>query len=178
MANKRNYRFLGIESGLQLAFAAPVLERGFGLLPSFSGMVREVTAQVHRAQVAIVRFVEPHQAAIARAFKSTARVQAAPAPRVASPQQITRPMTLADQWAKISEVLISSVDGARVATEMQSAATQQLDLAQYGLITLVDELSAVMTMPGRRSRSATVHAFNGASESFQALTGKGRSLAA
>lgn len=177
MANKRNYRLLGIESGLQLAFAAPVLERGFGLLPSFSGMVREVTAQVHRAQVAIVRFVEPHQAAIARAFKSTAKVQAAPAPRAASPQH-TRPMTLADQWAKISEVLISSVDGARVATEMQSAATQQLDLAQYGLITLVDELSAVMTMPGRRSRSATVHAFNGASESFQALTGKGRSLAA
>lgn len=148
-------------------------------MPSFSGIVRDVTAQVHIAQVAIVRFVEPHKIAIARAFKATANVQASPASRAApQSQQITRPMTLADQWAKISAVLISSVDGARVATEMQSAATQQLDLAQYGLITLVDELSAVMAMPGRRSRSATVHAFNGASESFQVLTGKGRSLAA
>jgi hypothetical protein len=32
----------------------------------------------------------------------------------------------------------------------------QLDLAQYGLTTLVDELSAVMDMQGRR-RHATVH---------------------
>ena len=32
----------------------------------------------------------------------------------------------------------------------------QLDLAQYGLTTLVDELSAVMDMQGRRRR-ATVH---------------------
>lgn len=144
-------------------------------MPSFSGIARDVTAQLYLARAAIVRLAEPHRSAIARAVKVTADVQTAHVPVAA---QQSRPMTLADQWAKISTVLIGSVDGARIATEMQSAATQQLDLAQYGLITLVDELSAVMNIPGRRNRSATVHAFNGASESFQALTGKGRSLAA
>jgi len=85
-----------------------------------------------------------------------------------------RPLALADHWSKVTSILSSAVDGARVATEMQSAATQQLDLAQYGLITLVDELSTVMTIPGRSRRSATVHAF-GASETRTLL---GQALAA
>lgn len=87
-------------------------------------------------------------------------------------------MSLADQWSKVSSILLQSVDGARIATEMQSAATQQLDLAQYGLITLVDELSAVMTIPGRRSRGATVHAFNGALDGAGLPPLQGQALAA
>lgn len=87
-------------------------------------------------------------------------------------------MTLADQWSKVTAVLSQSVDGARIATEMQSAATQQLDLAQYGLITLVDELAAVMAIPGRRSRSATVHALNGGTENVDPPSLHSHALAA
>jgi hypothetical protein len=70
-------------------------------------------------------------------------------------------MTPADQWSKITSVLVRSVEGASSVKDMQSAATQQLDLAQYGLSTLIDELAAVMTVPGasssRRPNSAVLH---------------------
>ena len=53
--------------------------------------------------------------------------------------------------------------------------------AVLGLTTLVDELSAVMTVPGRRSRSATLHMFASgqdlvADASYQ--TGSNHALAA
>ncbi|MEQ1669701.1 MAG: hypothetical protein ABL893_02470 [Hyphomicrobium sp.] len=66
-------------------------------------------------------------------------------------------LSLADQWTKLSGVLNASVANAAAAQSMQQAATRQLDLAQYGLTTLVDELSAVMTVPGRSRRNATLH---------------------
>ncbi len=47
----------------------------------------------------------------------------------------------------------TAIAGAKSAADLQSSATQQLDLAQYGLTTLMDELSAVMSVPGRRERA-------------------------
>jgi hypothetical protein len=64
----------------------------------------------------------------------------------------------AAQWAKISSVLGEAGVRAREAASLQATATRQLDLAQYGLITLRDELSAVMAMPSRRD-GAVVHVF-------------------
>ena len=68
-------------------------------------------------------------------------------------------LTLAAQWARLSGVVSEAIGAARTAEQMQIAATQQLDLAQYALSTLVDELAAVMTIPGRRDQKATVHVF-------------------
>lgn len=64
-----------------------------------------------------------------------------------------------DQWAKLNGILARAVGGAAAAGQLQASATQQLDLAQYGLTTLLDELSAVMTIPGRKGRSASLHLF-------------------
>lgn len=71
---------------------------------------------------------------------------AAPPPRLTAPQQ----------WARLTSVLESAISSAGAATHRQTAAHQQLDLAQYALYTLGDELSAVMTIPGRRE-PASVH---------------------
>lgn len=177
IANKRNCNALGIESGLKLAFASPVLDLGFGRGLSFSDAVRDAAARLQSALLVVADRLK----ALADRFTVGRAAQVASA-GVVSPQrseQLMRlPMTLTDQWSKVSAVLVRSVDGARLATEMQSAATQQLDLAQYGLLTLVDELSAVMTIPGRRSRSATVHTFNGTLEYGDKLRAAGHALAA
>ena len=65
-------------------------------------------------------------------------------------------LTLAEQWARLVHIIKAAFSRAEEAARCHSAAALQIDLAQYGLITLVDELSAVMEMPGRRRR-ATVH---------------------
>lgn len=131
-----------------------------------------------RLQSSAQKFVRQLNAVLAKRSYglTTAAAHTAAIAPVQTTRDASRPMTLADQWSKVSAVLARSVDGARIATDMQSAATQQLDLAQYGLITLVDELSAVMSIPGRRSRSATVHAFNGTSADPSSM--HGRALAA
>lgn len=67
-------------------------------------------------------------------------------------------LDLADQWGKLAGVLTTAIEGAGSVRDMQVAATQQLDLAQYGITTLVDELAAVMSLPGRHPRLATIHA--------------------
>lgn len=67
-----------------------------------------------------------------------------------------RRLTLADQWAHLSEIVMGAASRAEEASRCQASATLQLDLAQYALTSLVDELSAVMDMGGRRRR-ATVH---------------------
>jgi hypothetical protein len=66
-------------------------------------------------------------------------------------------MAATDQWATLSNVLAGATRGAMAAERLQVSATQQLDLAQYGLLTLIDELSEVMVLPGRKSRTATLH---------------------
>jgi hypothetical protein len=80
-----------------------------------------------------------------------------PVSNSASPSPVR--LTLAAQWARLSGVVSEAIGAARTAEQMQFAATQQLDLAQYALSTLVDELAAVMTIPGRRDQKATVHVF-------------------
>ncbi len=62
----------------------------------------------------------------------------------------------AAQWARLNEVIGSAVASATSATQKQATATQKLDLAQYGLLTLMDDLAAVMTVPGRRERATVV----------------------
>jgi hypothetical protein len=72
------------------------------------------------------------------------------------------PLGLADQWSRLARVIGRSVTGAETAQKLQLAATQQLDLAQYGISTLIDELSAVMIISGRRDRQATLHVLGSA----------------
>ncbi|MFN0218798.1 MAG: hypothetical protein ACKVP4_08310 [Hyphomicrobium sp.] len=64
----------------------------------------------------------------------------------------------------------TAIRGAEEANRRQTAATQQLDLAQYALYTLGDELAAVMAIPGRRE-PASVHVLDatGTGEKSQAL---------
>lgn len=50
------------------------------------------------------------------------------------------------------------------ARKLQKVATQQLDLAQYGLVTLRDELAAVMAIASRRDTTAVVHLFEPAAD--------------
>ncbi len=68
-----------------------------------------------------------------------------------------RRLTLADQWAYLTDIVMGAASRAEEATRCHASATQQLDLAQYALSSMIDELSAVMDMGGRVRRRATVH---------------------
>lgn len=140
-----------------MAFTSPELHMGFERLAGMAEVVRDTFARLATAGSTALRTFHSYSSTRAK------RVSRADAPVYVAIPAAPRQLALAEQWSKIAAVLVSSVEGAQAATEMQSAATQKIDLAQYGLITLVDELSAVMTMPGRSRRSATVHAF-GASD--------------
>jgi hypothetical protein len=65
-------------------------------------------------------------------------------------------LTIADQWNYLADIVKGAASRAEEATRCHASATLQLDLAQYALSSLVDELSAVMDVGGRR-RLATVH---------------------
>lgn len=67
-----------------------------------------------------------------------------------------RRLPLGDQWDYLSNTIKGAHLRAEEATRCHKSAALQLDLAQYGLSSLVDELSAVMDVGGRR-RQATVH---------------------
>ncbi len=67
-----------------------------------------------------------------------------------------RRLSLAEQWNHLSDIVMGAASRAEEATRCHASATLQLDLAQYALTSLVDELSAVMDVGGRRRR-ATVH---------------------
>ena len=67
-----------------------------------------------------------------------------------------RRMTFVEQWAHLSETVKGALSRAEEATRCHTSAALQLDLAQYALTSLVDELSAVMDVGGRR-RPASVH---------------------
>jgi hypothetical protein len=78
-------------------------------------------------------------------------------PRRIGPRQIEpRRLTISEQWSHISGIITGAASRAEEATRCHASATLQLDLAQYALTSLVDELSAVMDVGGRRRR-ATVH---------------------
>src|SRR6185312_13025226 len=63
-----------------------------------------------------------------------------------------RRLTLAEQWNSLSEIIKGAASRAEEATRCHTSAAMQLDLAQYALTSLVDELSAVMDVGGRRRR--------------------------
>jgi hypothetical protein len=65
-------------------------------------------------------------------------------------------LTPVQQWERLANIVRSAIASAEDASLRQNAAHQQLDLAQYALYTLGDELSAVMKIPGRR-QPASVH---------------------
>jgi hypothetical protein len=67
-----------------------------------------------------------------------------------------RRLTITDQWNFLSDIVMGAASRAEEAARCHASATLQLDLAQYALTSLVDELSGVMEMGGRRRR-ATVH---------------------
>lgn len=67
-----------------------------------------------------------------------------------------KPMTLADQWARVSSIISTASEKAAEAGRCQTAAAMQLDLAHYGLTSLIAELSTVMDI-GARPASASVH---------------------
>lgn len=71
-------------------------------------------------------------------------------------QSEPRRLSIAEQWSQISGIVMGAASRAEEATRCHASATLQLDLAQYALTSLVDELSAVMDVGGRRRR-ATVH---------------------
>jgi hypothetical protein len=73
-----------------------------------------------------------------------------------APYMEPRRLTLAEQWTSLSDIIKGATSRAEEATRCHASAAMQLDLAQYALASLVDELSAVMDVGGRRQR-ATVH---------------------
>lgn len=68
-----------------------------------------------------------------------------------------RRLSLADQWTHVTDIVAGAASRAQEAARCHASATQQLDLAQYALASLVDELAAVMDMNGRVRRRATIH---------------------
>jgi hypothetical protein len=73
------------------------------------------------------------------------------------PRQLEpRRLTIAEQWNYLTDIVVGAASRAEEATRCHASATLQLDLAQYALTSLVDELSAVMDL-GSRRRRATVH---------------------
>jgi hypothetical protein len=68
-------------------------------------------------------------------------------------------LTLAEQWGYLTDTIKGALSRAEEATRCHASAALQLDLAQYALSSLVDELSAVMDVGGRR-RPATVLMFD------------------
>jgi hypothetical protein len=67
-----------------------------------------------------------------------------------------RRLSLSEQWNSLSLIIKGALSRAEDASRCHASAAVQLDLAQYALASLVDELAAVMDVGGRRRR-ATVH---------------------
>jgi hypothetical protein len=80
-----------------------------------------------------------------------------PAEKESSKAIEPRRLSLADQWAFLTDTVMGAVSRTNEASRCHAVATQQIDLAQYALMSLVDELSAVMDMGDRVRRRATVH---------------------
>lgn len=80
-----------------------------------------------------------------------------------APYSTTR-LGAADQWGRLASVINTAIEGAAAADQKQAAALRQVDLAQYGMTKLMDELEGVMALPGRPSRTAKLHEISAASE--------------
>lgn len=101
-----------------------------------------IYAAISRASVSVFDFLRSQM------VNSSAKEM----PRQSEPRRLS----LAEQWSQISGIVMGAASRAEEATRCHASATLQLDLAQYALTSLVDELSAVMDVGGRRRR-ATVH---------------------
>jgi len=105
------------------------------------------------------------------------RLQKVRAPVKEAPRQSEpRRLSLAEQWSQISGIVMGAASRAEEATRCHASATLQLDLAQYALTSLVDELSAVMDVGGR-CRRATVHVL-GVAPQLPRRTAMGDAIAA
>ncbi|WP_290980170.1 hypothetical protein [Hyphomicrobium sp.] len=96
--------------------------------------------------------------AIARQF-IVANFVSAPADPLPARRAEPRRLTLSEQWAYLTDIVMGAASRAEEAARCHVSATQQLDLAQYALSSVIDELSAVMDMGGRVRRRSTIHVF-------------------
>jgi hypothetical protein len=157
VANRRNYSYrCKSELRFELALLPPLLTHRPGISAAIAGLTERIRASL----------------APSRGFARSP---------VGKRSVTNVRLSTADQWSALSNVLTRAVVGAGEAGRLQKAATQQLDLAQYGISTLVDELSAVMTLTGRRDRLATLYVLGAGTNSAASLgghSGSGRALAA
>jgi hypothetical protein len=113
-------------------------------------MADTLKIQVARVFAAISRVAASFfQLAVPRAAANTAKSEML---RQLEPRRLT----IAEQWNYLTDIVVGAASRAEEATRCHASATLQLDLAQYALSSLVDELSAVMDL-GNRRRLATVH---------------------
>lgn len=78
-------------------------------------------------------------------------------PASAAPPAFAR-LSAAEQWERVTGVVVRSSGQANHARELQGRAMQQIDLATYAFNSIVDELATVMALPARRE-PAVVHLF-------------------
>ncbi len=76
----------------------------------------------------------------------------------ASAAPVSARMSAAEQWERVTGVVVRSSGQANHARELQGRAMQQIDLATYAFNSIVDELATVMALPARRE-PAVVHLF-------------------
>jgi hypothetical protein len=62
------------------------------------------------------------------------------------------PMTLAAQWSRVATVIEMANQSHKSMCDLQAAASQQLELAEYALDRLMGELASVMTLPGQNAQ--------------------------
>jgi hypothetical protein len=72
--------------------------------------------------------------------------------RPANASQPVKPRRMGrdEEWLKLAGIVRTAVQRAEDATGFHASASQQLDLAQYALANLLDELTGVMSVPNRR----------------------------
>jgi hypothetical protein len=69
-------------------------------------------------------------------------------PKPVRTRSMPKEISFTDQWQRLTGIVQSAVVKADGAADLHNSAAQQLDLAQYALSTMLDELSAVMKISG------------------------------
>lgn len=147
-----------------IAARAPVSADAYS---SFSRWAERLLASVDRtrqncaAQTRAFLASELSRAANARLYvaRTAAPARVSPAAKpvaIARPQPVARAMTREEQFARLARVVESALESGREAASCHATAGRQLDLAQYGLSTLLKELRDVMALP-ERPAAATLH---------------------
>ncbi len=108
-------------------------------------------------KIQVVSFFAAISGATALFFQLVSPRAAANTVKNEMPRQLEpRRLSISEQWNYLTDIVVGAASRAEEAARCHASATLQLDLAQYALSSLVDELSAVMDVGGRR-RVATVH---------------------